>query len=414
MQLNVPKRKLLISRRAALIGLGATIITPSRRPLARPIRGFHGFPGQLGNPVGYAATPANVTIGGLTYSNPAYPGSLTTWPGGNPDNGVNATSGAGTPSNPWVYEFYNFDGGTGGTAMTSANTTFIGCAFQSNQQQFYNVLPSGSNVNYSYCTTSQRTALLGRPPYYTDWGQWPSGGLGRNTIDQIPGVNCFTYSPDTGNAPTGYEYGFAMASNAGVTNWDHCDIWGFGNAIVFADSATAPMSITDCWIHDASPGNGYHTDGPGYLNGGPTSGTPPHNITIHHCTIASLGNTNAIAMQAAGNPYSNMTFTNNYFSGFGLTCDFGHNATGNNNWTVTDNVFATDIQWVFGPLYADFSAMFTLSNGLNNLWRRNVLKVYPGSVPSTENGPPGFNFTAANNGNYLLPNSTLSTTDWAN
>lgn len=352
------------------------------------------YPGQAGNPVGHAATPANIIIGGVQYSNPAYPGSLTAHSGSIP---------SGTPGNPTVVMFADFDGGTGGTSISGSNITFIGCRFQSNSVGFYNINNSGSNLNFSYCTVSQRVALLGNPPYFTQWGQWPSGALGGTTTSQISGTNSF--SPTTA-----YQYGMIPSAGIGVHNLDHCDFWGFGNAISFAGSS-AQFNIIDCWIHDASPGNGYHTDGPGYLNG--TSGTSPTNITIHHCTIASLGNTNGIAFQQGGTrPYSNMVLTNNYFAGFGYTVDCGlPGDLGNNNWTVTDNVFATDIQAVFGPIYSNPSSMFTQTNGLNNVWRRNTVSIYPGSVPSSGST---FAFTASNNGNFIWPDSSMHTTDWPN
>lgn len=93
-------------------------------------------------------------------------------------------------------------------------------------------------------------------------------------------------------------------------------------------------------------------------------------------------------------------------SGFGNLVDMCHNTTGNANLTFTDNVFGTDLPWVFGPLYTDFTTQFT---GGTNLWRRNKLKVLAGTSPV---GGSLFSFTSADDGKFLLPGSTLSTSDF--
>ena len=205
------------------------------------------------------------------------------------------------------------------------------------------------------------------------------GGAGQHTTSQIVGTNCIS-------GTAGYEYGINIASGGPVTI-DHCDIWGFGNAIPMY-TTTAQITISNCWIYDnaaASP-NGYHTDGPGYLNGG----APPHNVTVSNCTIGFLGNTNAIAFQAATAPYNNITVTGCYLTGDGYCADMCHGTSGSTNLTFTNNVFGTDIPWVWGPVYAGATALFTHATNPTNNWSGNTL-----------------------NGSYIWPDGSLHTTDFA-
>ena len=70
----------------------------------------------------------------------------------------------------------------------------------------------------------------------------------------------------------------------------------------------------------------------------------PSNILIQHNTIASIGNTNAIAFQAATSGYDNIQIIDNYLSGFGYLVALG---TGGgqqfSNSSFTNNVFGTDL-----------------------------------------------------------------------
>jgi hypothetical protein len=376
------------------------------------------FPGQSGNPVGFAATPLSApssftNVSGQTWPG-AYPGSLTTWPGGTTiSSGTNATSGAGTSGNPYVFAFYKFDAGSGGVTISVSNAIFVGDSFQSNSVNNFNIKVTGANVSFIYSSITPRSALWVSPPN----GAWPSAGAGQ----QISAASA-SYT-DTGgfSVPTsdGYQYGIQLDTITGTANIDHSDIWGFGNAITFLGTSFQ-VNITNNWMHDGAncntipPGGStnYHTDGPGYLN----SGTPPSNILIQGNTIASIGNTNAIAFQAATSAYSNISVVGNYLTGFGNTVDIGNNVTGNNNLTFTDNVFGTDLPWATNsgssvtggtPLHLNFSTQFT---GTTNVWRRNILSVAAGT---SQLAGTSFVWTSANNGNYLWPDSTLSTSDWS-
>ena len=341
------------------------------------------FPGQAGNPVGFAAAP------GFT--------SLTAWPGGTGQqtisDGTNSQSGSGTALDPWVFKFFDFNSGTGGVDVTASHVKFIGCRFQSNQVAFYNVSVDGIDQTYSYCSFTPLASLYTSPP----GAAWPSAGAGLQTITQVTDVNCIG-----GNS--GYQVGLSVAS-AGPLTADHCDFWGGGNSGSQGFlGTTAQMTFTDCWIHDApnAAPQTYHQDGIGFVNGT----AAPSNILIQHCTIASIGNTNALAMQSASTPYSFINVINNYFSGFGLCVDMCHDVVGNNNMAFTDNIFGTDVCWVFGPLYTASTSLWT---GTTNLWRRNKLAVLAGTAPISGSG---FAFTSADNNKFILPDSSLSVTDW--
>ena len=70
---------------------------------------------------------------------------------------------------------------------------------------------------------------------------------------------------------------------------------------------------------------------------------------------------------------------NCYLSEYGYCVDMCHNSPGNNNLTFMNNTFATDLRWVFGHIYNDYSVQF--GRGTGNIWSGNKLKVYPGSSP---------------------------------
>src|SRR6266853_1564729 len=225
------------------------------------------FPGQAGNPVGFAAAPG-------------YPGSLTTSSG---------PFTSGTAANPTVISFKDFDAGTSSTNIDANFVTFIGCRFQSNNVNG-NCVSSGAtgcqNIIFSYCSFVPRTVFTAP----SQLSVWPSAGAGQQVIASagyIDGINAIA------NA-NGYQFSFDCHNlTDGPITWNHCDFTGFANCINFIGH-TAQMTVQDCWIHCSRNTAGLdHTDGPGYLNGG----VEPHNIKIDHCTIASIGSTNGLAMQ---------------------------------------------------------------------------------------------------------------------
>jgi hypothetical protein len=345
------------------------------------------WPGQSGNPVGYAG-----------YG----PLGTTPWPGG--------AFRSGTAANPTVYTGYvfagpqtisgsyiqfiscDFNSGTGGVNVTGSNITFTGDRFQSNNVEDDNVqISGGTNITFSYVSFTPLTSFYTAPP----GSVWPSAGAGQNTTTQTTDVNAI-------NGNDGYEYGLNIISGGPVTV-DHCDFWGFGNAVVFY-STTAQMNITNNWIHDAANASsqGYHTDGPGYLNGG----SGPSNVLVQGNVIASLGNTNGLAFQAATSGYNNIQLVGNYLSGFGFTVAAG--APGNTHLTnssVTQNVWGTDVEPVWNPLYGN-----SWTAGTNSTWTCNTLAFRPGTTWTDGDGwtPP-----SSINGEYWVPTSAIaSTTDW--
>jgi hypothetical protein len=337
------------------------------------------FPGQSGNPVGYAAY-----------------GSLgkTAWSGSN--------FVSGTASNPTVYKGYVFNGTqkisgsyikfvscdfVGGASITGSNLTFTGDRFQSNSLAYFNVNTNGANLTFTYDSFTPLAKFYTSPPGEV----WPSAGSGQNTYHQTANVNAI-------NGNEGYQ--FAITVGGGPTTIDHSDFWGFGNAITFGGSTTQ-MKVTNNWIHDAADAGPqqYHTDGPGYLNGG----GGPSNVLIQGNTIASLGNTNGIAFQAATSGYNNMQIIGNYLSGFGYTVAPGFPGTHHfTNSSFESNVFGTDVEAIWGALYS-------WTDTGNNVWKCNKY-----------NFRAGTNWTNGNNwkpqssmdGKYWLPSSGPSSTDY--
>jgi hypothetical protein len=322
------------------------------------------FPGQLGKPVGYAAAPG-------------YPGALT-------------AAGSVTSNN--TYSFRDFNGLT---LSNASNVTFFGCRFKSNSVDFANIrLINCRNIKFDFCSV-----VPSKHAQPTHPSVWPSAGAGTSATGNSG------YAPYMIPGNDGYQYGIRMEGSTGCTDIivTHCDIWGFGNAIDFAGAAGGIL-VEDSWIHDAAnpDAQGYHTDGPGYLDGGGGR----KNIIINRCTIASLGNTNGIAFQAASSRYENITVSNCFLSGFGYCVDMCHNVSGNSGMVFTGNVFGTHVRWHWGPLYANFAGQFGESS---NLWRGNKLWVMPGTSKA---GSSSFDFTGADDGKFVLPDASLSTADF--
>ncbi len=345
------------------------------------------YPGQPGNPVGFAA---HASLG------------TTPWPGG--------SFMSGTAANPTVYKNYvftgtqsisgsyitfiscDFVGGTGVAAdISGSHLTFTGNRFQSNNKQDANVRATGSNLTFSYNSFTPLAKNYTSPP----GSVWPSAGAGQNTTTQTADVNAV-------NGNLGYEYGINMGNSTGPLTLDHSDFWGFGNAVVLYAS-TAQITITDNWMHDAADAGpqGYHTDGVGYLN----SGAGPSNVRVQHNTIASLGNTNGLAFQAATSGYDNIQIIGNFLSGFGYTVALRVDPKAFTNTSFKNNVFATDIKPIWNP-FGD-----SWSNSGGNVWKCNTYSFRSGTTwTSGNNWKP----TAAIDGKYWLPDSTTaSSTDYS-
>lgn len=352
------------------------LISPSVLAIQLPINasiGSSGFPGQVGNPVGFAAAPGFSSL--TSHANSGF---------------VSGTSGSHQ-----VYSFLDVNAGTGATNLSSLSfVDFIGCRFQSNNSANDCMqLTSCSNITFSYCSFTPLASFATSPP----GGAWPSAGAwpATPTTSFITGTNCL-------NGNDGYQYACNVLSGGPVT-WDSCDFWGFGQNGPGFFSTTAQMICNNCWIHDAcndSP-QSYHTDGLGYQNGG----TGPSNVTITNCTIASIGNSNGIAWQFASGGYDNIVMSGNYLTGYGYQTALS--TTGNmTNTTFTNNTFGTDIPWIFGPIYMDYTSMFS---GSGNVWSGNKIHVINGTSKWSGSS---VTFTFADDGKFIWPNSTLSVTDF--
>ena len=193
---------------------------------------------------------------------------------------------------------------------------------------------------------------------------WPSGGAGSNSTTITSGTNA-------GNGNDGYEIAFNINNSAGTIWIDHCDIWGFGDAIV-NQTTTAQTTITNNWMHDIvdpSP-QVYHTDGPGYSNGA----TGPNNINIIGNTIAFSGNTNLIAYQAqtgGATKYHNINVISNYLSGDNASIAWCRSG-GCVSSAFYGNVFGTDVK-NFGVI--DTGA----SIGTSSVWACNTIAFRTGT-----------------------------------
>lgn len=276
---------------------------------------------------------------------PGYSGALTPWPGGPVAAGM-------------TYAYYSFEGGQDiGTNADPihGDVTFIGCRWFSAGEALTRIYCDGT-VTFSYSSHEPDGTVL---------------------------------APPVSNA-LGYQFGVRNegTNTVGGITYDHCDMWGYANAIdVVGSSQALQQKFTNSWIHDARADGGTdHTDGIGSLQG--FSGSY---LTIDHNNIQGLGNTNAIAFQ--GGTWDHMAVTRNLLGGYGYTVHINDTTS---NILFTDNVFSTLYPVGFGPLY---DGAFATSAG--SLWRRNKWLVPPGAAW----GNP------ANNGKFWIPTAGNSPTD---
>lgn len=346
------------------------------------------WPGQPGNTVGYAASPT-------------WTGSFSATACGAPSNGTSWDTATvihdctyATPQTLTCEycEFINvdFNSGTTVTDVSGSHILFIGDRFQSNDVEGGNVGVLGVDIYFFYDSVVPLVSLAASPPGYA----WPSAGAGANSTAIIEGTNAI-------NGNDGYEYGFNIGDASGVGGpvWiDHCDLWGFGDAIVI-QTTTAPMTITNNHMHDiADPAEQvYHTDGPGYSNGA----VAPNNVTMIGNTVAMLGNTNALAFQAATGGYQNIYVASNFWSGDNATISWCR--PGSVQCTSSyfyGNTFGTDVM-DFGVVYDPGVAL-----GSESVWACNTIEVRSGT---TWTNMDGWKPTSAMNGQYLVnafpPNS---------
>ena len=322
--------------------------------------------------------PTAATVG---YRNaPGYPGFLTPYTG---DNIIRETQ---------RFEFMDFIGAT----IVAPNCEFYGCRFRSNWTDGWNIkvdVDVPLAATFQFCTIEPFSATIPNPA-------WPSAGTGINGID---GSSDPTYVPYMIPYASSYQYGILQAEGGIIV--EDCDIWGFGNSICFF--GVRQKTVVRCWIHDAAnPGSGatlYHTDGPGHLNG---SGCD--NVLIRDCTIASLGNTNAIAFQGADRGYHNIIVRHNYLSGFSTwsTC-----AT-----TAPARVPACSSSTTPSPLMllGPMGRFTTIIRGSSARPTRPTsgAAIHCGCTPAASASPSASRVSAADNGKFIWPDITYHTTDW--
>lgn len=340
------------------------------------------FPGQPGNPVGYQAYGSGV-LGTTPYPG----GSFISGTSGSPHVYTGFVFTGGTNINCSFCNFVqcDFNAGTSTINVSGSNVSIYGSRFQSQVTTLQTVAVnnSGSNNLFSYDTMSPPFSLVPSPPGST----WPSAGSGSNSSTFMSGVNA-TPGADT--------YQIGIVQTGGATTIDHLDGWGFGQDCVEFRSTTAQMNFTNSWCHDAaSPDSqGYHTDATGYMNGG----VGPSNVLVQGNTLVTLGNSNAIAFQAATGGYANIRVIGNYVGGTGETiamCSPGSTPCSGTS-TFQDNVYGTDVKPVFLPIHGNNGAA----------WKCNTINFRAGTTWSA-----GITPTAANQGQFLLPNGTISPTD---
>lgn len=314
---------------------------------------------------GYKNTPANVGGTGVA----AYPGKLTDW-----QSGMSADKYMGItfPDNS-VISYKHFVGKVG---IFGKNLTFVGCLFEGtnpndNMVQIY----TPDKVKFLYSTF--------KPVSYA----MPPGNNGT--------VSSSHTSPGT---PFNQSWQLVTTMDTAVATMDHNDIWGNAGMEVVTGYPGQPSVWTNNYIHDASDtaNNVYHHDGIGPQsdgNGGP--------MTVDHNTIASLGNTNGLALQGSG-VYDHISFTNNYVSGWGYAISIGvaNNAT---NITVTGNIFSGELSQLYGFLYGNIWG----GTARGSTWRNNMFQV--------RSGDDNKNLTTTDNAKYAWPSDNKShATDYTN
>jgi hypothetical protein len=318
---------------------------------------------------------------------PGYPGTLT------PASSVASNT---------TYNFRVFNGAD----FTASNVTFNGCLFESNETGASGLganvmLRGGTNITFNYCSFTPLRSIVTAPPN----AAWPSAGAAK-AVSGSSGYAAYMIG-----GLQGYQYGVRISDPVGNVTIDHCDIWGFGNSIDIHNNGQT--NITNCWIHDAANGDavGYHHDGPGYLDG---TVSTVKNVLVQNCTIASLGNTNAIAFQDA-KPYQNIVVDGCYISGFNATIDMCHSVSASTGIKFINNIVGTDVRWIARPIYTDSRGMFSGTHTTNQ-WQNNTFFVRPGTSPASGSDLP---WTSGDNGKYVLPtftfgsvSATLSATDW--
>lgn len=372
------------------LSIGSPIVTgpQSFTILANP--GVYALSGKAAN---LTYTPLTVSTGypdstNTGYQNaPGYTGTLTDF---------GASNGGQIQSNT-TYNFKRFRATD--TNFSASNVVFNGCTFESTWSDGWACKQTGgNNVTFNYCTFG--------PPLGTliPNASWPSAGYRQGVSGFSSNVRSYQI-----NYGVGPQYCFRKEGGTSTT-LNHCDLWGGGNMLDLPGGSST--NILNCWIHDASwegPNVEYHQDGPGYLEGvqGATSGyTGPSNVLIQNCTIASLGNTNAIAFQYATGGYNNIVVDGCYFGGFGYTIDMCHGHSFAQNLRFSNNILDADMRWGYGPMYGQTQFCFGPSK-TTNAWYNNKIIT---TTAYTTDGP--YTVNLSDNGKFIYPDGSKSNIDY--
>jgi len=309
-------------------------------------------------------------------NHPAWPGSFT---GGTDTVGITATTGQ-------TYNFWDFQAGidVGTSSVDANNVTFNGCRFQfsaniSNQgnNSAVQALLYGSNITFNYCTFQ---------PFVSNY---PVELTGEETSGNVASYVEYGKSYQFAIEGSG-----AFSTHVGDLLVDHCDMWGFGNALELSGSTVAhPHIVRNSWFHHGGDpftvnvtANQYHNDVWLCSNGAYFGAQFVHN------RAEIWGNTNVIAFQGAGS-YDDAVITGNLLGGDQETVSLS--ASGSSvRITFTDNTFSTRIGRSVGS--GDPLRSWAVSDsGTGSLWRRNKVLVAPSEAfanyPGAHWGNPAWN-----------------------
>jgi len=357
---------------------------------------FAQWPGQAGNLVGHTQWPG--WSGSFNATACSAPSSGTNWSNAVVISNCTYSTSSHTTISCNYCEFILVDFKSSATNdnnayVTGSNIIFAGDRFQSNYIQGANVSVTGSNIYFFYDSVVPLVSYVASPP----GSSWPSAGAGANSTTMSNGVNMATLNQ-------AYEIGIEPNNSSGPMVIDHCDIWGFGNAIQIL-TTTAQITITSNWIHDGAypsgvTGGDYHTDGIGYLNGS----TGPNNVWMIGNAIATLGNTNSLAFQAATGGYQNIYANENFLSGDNATISWCRPGSVQcTNSTFYGNTWGATVA-ANGPIYSPGSAL-----GTGSVWACNVVSI-PSGTTWTELNSPFWQPNHSQDGQFFLntdpPNST--------
>lgn len=291
-----------------------------------------------------------------------------------PAHSILTVTGAGTAT----FNCYHF---RGKVQLGGTNWTFNKCVFDGTWPNDNMVIPDASVVTvFNYCTF--------RP------AEWRSPV----TTPQGPPGNPGNISSDHSAPGTPYTDSFQLVAGTGTVQMTYCDVWGNAGMEVLNGSSGLHAIFNRCYIHDQSDtdgsgGSGYHNDGIG-----PDSTGPEMWNDITNCTIASLGNTNAIAFQGTNACHDNL-ITGNYISGWGIAVSLGAGTSYVNDYNVTftGNIYSCELAALFGPLYGNWTwnSAGGGSPGTGMLWRNNFYQVRAGDGNA--------NYVVADNGMYWWP-----------